>query len=395
VGRAGTDELPEVLAGRYTVGDRLARGGMGEVRAGHDQRLGRDVAVKFLHPELVERDDARRRFDIEARAAARLVHPNVVTVYDCGEDGDVPYLVMERLPGRTLRDELADGPMPVGRACELAAEILAALQAAHDAGILHRDVKPGNVLLTDDGHAKVTDFGIAKLTEAADRTLTTELLATPVYLAPERFGGAPATRRSDLYSVGVVLYEALAGQRPFEGRSAAEVFGAMQRGDAPPLTAVRDDVPAAIAAAVGRAMAPDPARRFGSADEMAQALGVDTGARNAERAARDEVTVSLGAVPPTIEVQPPPRTVGAPDAPPARPRPTRTRRVVAVIAGALLAAAIAVAVLLTRDDGLDAPDAVTDTTVATTPAALPSAVERELPEPLERAVDELERLTAR
>jgi serine/threonine-protein kinase len=370
---------------------------MGEVRAGRDERLARDVAVKFLHPELVEHADARRRFDVEARAAARLVHPNVVTVYDCGEDGDVPFLVMERLPGRTLRDELADGPMPVERACDLASEILAALQAAHDAGILHRDVKPGNVLLTDDGHAKVSDFGIAKLTEAGDHTLTTDLLATPVYLAPERFRGAPASRQSDLYSAGIVLYEALAGRRPFEGRSAAEVFAAMQRGHAPPLGDVRPDVPPAVATAVARAMDPDPQHRFASATEMARALGAEAVAPEpgTDSATAGAVTVAIDAVPPTITMDPPPRPSGP--ATTMRSRRTRPRRAAAVVVGALLLVAVVVGVLVTRDDGLDAPDATTDTTTAvSTPVApAPTPAETDLPGPLERSVDELERLTTR
>src|SRR5262249_38838477 len=154
--------------------------------------LGRTVAVKLLRPDLAAAPTARRRFEAEARAAARLTHPNVVTVFDSGEDGGVPDLGMERLPGRTLTDDVAQGPLPAPPVCELARKILSALAAAHDSGIVHRDVKPGNVLLTDDGHAKVADFGIAKIAEATDETATGELVATPVYLAPERIAGAAA-----------------------------------------------------------------------------------------------------------------------------------------------------------------------------------------------------------
>ena len=362
-----------------------------------------------LHPERAEQPGARDRFDVEARAAARLVHPNVVTVYDFGEEGDLAFLVMERLPGRTLRDELADGPLAVERACELAVEILAALEAAHDAGILHRDVKPGNVLLTEDGHAKVSDFGIAKLAEGADHTMTTELLATPVYLAPERFHGAPASRRTDLYAVGVVLYEVLAGRRPFEGPSAAEVYDAMRRGAATPLADVRPDVPPAVAAAVTRAMDPDPDRRFASAADMAAALGVEGG----------DPTVAVDGGVPTVAVDPtiavvdprgtatiavepatPPTRRSDPSPPPAAVKRQKVagsvagRRVAAAVVGALLLVAVVVGLVLALDDGSPTdPGATTATTAVSAPAAAPAGPE--LPAPLEESVDELERLTTR
>lgn len=390
-----SDLAPGALAGRYTVGDRLASGGMGEVRAGHDERLGRDVAVKFLHPELLGHDDARRRFEVEARAAARLVHPNVVTVYDCGEEAGVPFLVMELLPGRTLRDELDEGPVSAARAREVASEILAALAAAHDAGILHRDVKPGNVLLTDDGHVKVTDFGIAKLVEGADATLTTELLATPVYLAPERFDGAPASPSSDLYSVGVLLYEALTGRRPFAGTSPAEVFAAMQQGTAVPLADVRADVPPDVAGAVSRAMDPDPGRRFGSARAMADALAVADPPTAAAPAAGDDATLRADATA-TLVATPPARL--EPPAPRLRAPRARPRRALAVLVGAALLAAVVVGFVTTRDDAtLVPPDGTPTTTVALSPEpAVPAATPTvELPPALQRSIDELERLTTR
>jgi serine/threonine-protein kinase len=258
-----------VLADRYELGATLGRGGMGTVYDGIDRRLGRSVAVKVLRADLAEQARARRRFETEARAAARLVHPNVVTVFDSGEDDGVPFLVMERLPGRTLADELAGGALPVDRVRVVGGEMLGALAAAHDAGILHRDIKPGNVLLTVDGHAKVSDFGIAKTVDDADQTQTAELLATVRYLAPERLTGAPATPRSDLYSVGVVLYEALSGRRAFEGENAVATMRAVEQGIAAALPAT---VPRDVAAVVERAMSRDVDARFGSADEMAAAL---------------------------------------------------------------------------------------------------------------------------
>jgi len=261
-----------VLADRYELGPMLGRGGMGTVYDGTDRRLGRSVAVKVLRADLAEQPRARRRFETEARAAARLAHPNVVTVFDSGEDDGIPFLVMERLPGRTLADELAGGALSVDRARAVGRETLAALAAAHDAGVIHRDIKPGNVLLTADGHVKVSDFGIAKTVDDADETQTAELVATVRYVAPERLTGAPATPRSDLYSVGVVLYEALTGTRAFDGESPAATMLAVERGGAPALPA---SVPRDVAAVVERAMARDADARYSSAEEMAAALAGD------------------------------------------------------------------------------------------------------------------------
>ena len=260
------------LNGRYELGALLGQGGMATVRDATDRRLGRRVAVKILRADLAAQPRARARFETEARAAARLAHPNVVTVFDSGEENGIPFLVMERLPGRTFADEIAAGPVAIVRVCDVAREILAALAAADGAGIIHRDIKPGNVLLSEDGRAKVSDFGIAKTIDDLDQTQTIELLATPGYLAPERIAGKPASERSDLYSVGVLVYEALSGRRPFRGATPLALMREIERGDAESLTALRPEVPATLVAVVARSMALDPDRRFGSAAEMAAAL---------------------------------------------------------------------------------------------------------------------------
>ncbi|MDQ1459881.1 MAG: eukaryotic-like serine/threonine-protein kinase [Actinomycetota bacterium] len=265
-----------VLAGRYELGPVLGRGGMATVRDATDRRLARPVAVKILRADLAEHRRARERFETEAHAAARLSHANVVTVFDSGEDDDIPFLVMERLSGRTFADELAEGAVPVGRVRDIVSEILAALTAAHAAGILHRDIKPGNVLLTDEGHAKVSDFGIAKTLDDSDQTQTAEVLATPGYLAPERLAGEPASEQSDLYSVGVLLYEALAGRRPFSGDNHLALMRAIEQGHAAPLTSLRPALPPEVVAAVERSMRVDPNERFHSAAEMAAALEPST-----------------------------------------------------------------------------------------------------------------------
>ncbi|MDP9442205.1 MAG: protein kinase, partial [Actinomycetota bacterium] len=203
----GADTL---LAGRYRLGSLLGRGGMAEVYDAFDERLDRWVAVKVLRPEMAAQEGVRTRFEGEARSAARLAHPNVVAIYDTGEEGDTPFIVMERLPGETLADRMAAGPVDTHWLLRVAGDVLLALGAAHAAGIVHRDVKPGNILIAADGCAKVADFGIAKSLEVAagaDLTNTNQLVGTPAYLAPERLNGQPATPQSDLYAVGVVLYE--------------------------------------------------------------------------------------------------------------------------------------------------------------------------------------------
>ena len=362
-----------VLADRYELGSMLGRGGMGAVYDGSDRRLGRSVAVKVLRADLAEQPRARRRFEAEARAAARLAHPNVVTVFDSGEDDGIPFLVMERLPGRTLADELADGALPFDRVCAVGCEMLAALTAAHDAGVIHRDIKPGNVLLTTDGHVKVSDFGIAKTVDDADQTQTAELVATVRYLAPERLTGAPATPRSDLYSVGVVLYEALSGRRAFEGETPAATMLAVERGEA---AALPPTVPRKVAAVVERAMSRDSDARYGSAEEMRAALADD---------AEQDATV------PVADTEPVERsTVAEPTRPlapaPAETAPARVRRSPRRFAAALLAglAVVLVAGIALSQRG-GSPSGPASRPTQSTPTTLPPDLEHAL-EQLEHAV---------
>jgi hypothetical protein len=317
------------LAGRYRLGALLGTGGMSVVHDGFDERLQRPVAVKCLRAEMAARDDVRSRFETEARWAARLTHPHAVAVYDTGEDDGVPYMVMERLPGETLRGRMAAGPIDdVSWLRRIAVEVLGALGAAHDCGIVHRDIKPGNILLTTSGHAKVADFGIAKSLgldgdapgERADLTHTGQLVGTPSYLAPERLDGASATAQSDLWSLGVVLYEALAGQKPFVGDDPLSVAYAIKHVDPPSLVALRPDVPSDLALAVTRAMARDPARRWSSAGEMAAALRPVGGARGA---LPGESTIAAPAESTLLGIPPVPTT---PDVAPVPPVAAVTRR---------------------------------------------------------------------
>jgi serine/threonine protein kinase len=268
-----------VLAGRYEIGAVLGRGGMAEVRAGWDLRLGRAVAIKTLLPGLAEEPGIRRRFEGEARAAARLAHPNAVAVFDVGEERGVPFLVMEQVVGPTLEEELRRGPLDAGRLRRLGEELLAALGAAHSAGLVHRDVKPANVLMAPDGSAKVADFGIAKAvvdeetaTHKVDLTTAGQTPGTVAYMAPERLAGQPATVQSDLYSVGVVLYESLAGARPFVAPTPIAVIRAIDQASPVPLRECCPDLDPLLVAAVERAMAKKPEDRFASAAEMSAAL---------------------------------------------------------------------------------------------------------------------------
>jgi serine/threonine-protein kinase len=336
----------ELLGGRYELAEMLGRGGMGEVRAARDLRLGRSVAVKMLRPGLAGRPEVRRRFEAEARAAARLTHPHVVAVHDVGEEDGVPFIVMERVSGPGLEQEMAAGPMDPARAREVGAGILAALGAAHAAGIVHRDVKPANVLLAADGSVKVADFGIAKAldnpagegsTAELDLTGDGQLIGTVAYMAPERVDGIPASVQSDLYSVGVILYEALAGTKPFEADTPMSLCWAVHQGDHEPLAARRPGLDPGLVAVVGRAMARLPEDRFATAAEMAVALavtGMPVGA-----AAETDATIGAGPETEVLRHAPGPPPAPAPGAP-VPPRRSRTSRslVLAAVAACLLAA---------------------------------------------------------
>ncbi|HET6963481.1 MAG TPA: protein kinase [Acidimicrobiales bacterium] len=289
-----------LLAGRYRMGARLGAGGMAEVFRAEDARLGRDVAVKVLRPELATDPVFRDRFEGEARAAARLSHRNVVAVYDVGEGPHGrPFIVMELVAGGGLAERLRSGPLSEAEAVHVGLEVLAALEAAHAAGIVHRDIKPGNILFSPDGSAKVADFGIAKAlvpdAGTSDLTATSKVIGTPRYLPPERVEGRPATVESDLWGVGVVLHEALAGAYPFPGDTPLAAVVAAQRGQSTPLVVSRPDVSPAVAAVVDRALAPDPADRYPSAAEMARELRSAGAAVGPETAVLDPVLAGAGA----------------------------------------------------------------------------------------------------
>ena len=255
--------------GRYRLVRRIATGGMGEVWQADDTVLGRRVALKVLVEELAADDRATRRFVREARATARLAHPNVARVYDFGRGGGPPFLVMELLEGETLAARLASGPLPPAEAARVAAAVADALEAAHERGIVHRDVKPSNVMLTPGGEVKVLDFGIAAAADETHSTTGSGLYATVAYVSPERVAGEPATPASDVYSLGAVLYELLCGRPPFPGSSPALVARAHLHDQPVPVRQLAPWVPARLAEACEAAMAKDPARRPSSAASLA------------------------------------------------------------------------------------------------------------------------------
>ncbi len=256
--------IGRLLDGRYLVGDRIARGGMATVYEARDLRLDRSCAVKVMHGDLGDDEDFVQRFVREARAAARLSHPNVVAIFDQGDDDGTLYLVMERVVGRTLRDLLrTEAPLPPARALELLDPVLSALAAAHASGLVHRDVKPENVLISDDGQVKVADFGLARAVSAETQATATGgiLIGTVSYLSPELVVDGRADARSDVYSAGVLLFEMLTGRKPHDGDSPIQVAYKHVHEDVPAPSLTVEGIPAYVDALVARATARDAQRR--------------------------------------------------------------------------------------------------------------------------------------
>lgn len=295
--------MQQPLGGRYELRGLLGRGGMAAVHDGWDTRLGRPVAIKLMDPTAGD----RRRFESEARAVATLNHPNIVAVHDSGEHAGLPYLVMERLPGRTLADVFAAGPVPAQQVRALLSELLAGLAAAHAAGILHRDIKPANILVTAAGGIKIADFGIAKSPTSA-HTMTGQVVGTLGYLSPQRLAGHPATVADDLYAAAMVAAEGLVGRIPLPHEN---------------LAALRPDADAALVTAIQRALAADERVRFASAEQMLAALSARPGTLVLDKPLPDPATVIV-----------------------AVPRPRSRRRTVLAMAGGAVALLVVLAAFL-------------------------------------------------
>ncbi len=263
-----------MLAGRYRLLEVVGHGGMAVVYRGHDDVLDRDVAIKLLRPAYATDEDFVARFRREARHAASLHHPNIVTIHDRGIDPDsgTDYIVMQFVDGPDLDRLLAaEGRLPLGQALRIGVETAKALQMAHEHGIVHRDVKPGNILIDRDGTARVADFGIARAI-SENNTTTGVILASPQYASPEQVLGDPVTPASDIYSLGVVLYDAITGQRPFDGPSPAAVALERLRIRPAPPSAVAHDLPPSVDRIILRALEREPGDRYASAAELGAEL---------------------------------------------------------------------------------------------------------------------------
>jgi serine/threonine-protein kinase len=265
--------IGEKLSGRFRIERLLGRGGMSSVWEAYDEELGRPVAIKLLHARRLESADAVDRFEREARTLALLAHPGIVTVIDRGETDGRPFIVCELVDGRDLHERIAlEGPLPIAEALAIAVQVAAALAYAHERGVIHRDVKPHNVLLTEDGHAKLTDFGIARVDDAPALTNPGRVLGTGDYVAPEQAQGRPLDGRADIYALGALLYHCLTGVPPYRGASFVEIAEQHLRAPVPEVLERCPDAPAGVAAIVRRALAKRPEDRYANVGEMQEAL---------------------------------------------------------------------------------------------------------------------------
>jgi eukaryotic-like serine/threonine-protein kinase len=318
-----------LIDGRYRILRRIGSGGMADVYCAEDGHLGRQVAIKVLHRRFAQDQEFVERFRREAKSAAGLNHPNVVGVFDRGEHEGTYYIAMEFLTGRTLKDIVtSEAPLPQERVIDVGSQILEAAGFAHRHGVIHRDFKPHNVIVDEHGHAKVTDFGIARA-GASEMTETGSIMGTAQYLSPEQAQGHAVTATSDIYSIGVMLYEMLAGRLPFEGDSAVAVALKHLSEPPPPISQWRPDVHPALEAVVMAALAKDPAQRWQSAEDLAAGLEaaraqIDAGHNGGQdTAAFAPIPMPAGDATAATQVAAAPAAVVAPVA---EPHPERERR---------------------------------------------------------------------
>src|SRR5262245_36749174 len=272
---------PNSSFGPYTILAPLGTGGMGSVYRARDAKLGRELAIKVLPEEFASDRDRLARFEQEARTASALNHPNIITIFEVGETGGAPYIAMEVVEGRSLRDLLDDGKLPLRKTIAIAAQIADALAAAHEKGVVHRDLKPENVMVTKPGHVKLLDFGLAKLAAVeqteetmrmAGQTRPGTVMGTVGYMSPEQAGGRAADFRSDQFSLGAILYEMLTGQRAFQKATSVETLTAILREDPPPIAQTNAEAPAPLRWIVERCLAKPADDRYDSTRDLARDL---------------------------------------------------------------------------------------------------------------------------
>jgi serine/threonine protein kinase len=261
-----------MIAGKYKIIEKIGEGGMGIVYKAEDTKLKRNVALKFLPSELTRDNKAKARFMQEAQAAAALNHPHICTVYEVDESDDQTFIAMEFIEGKTLKDRIEAGPLAVDLAADIASQVAEGLGEAHKKGVFHRDIKPGNIMLTEKGQAKIMDFGLAKLSWGADLTKPSMIMGTVAYMSPEQARGEPVDHRTDIWSLGAMLFEMLAGEKPFQKSQEHALIHAILNEKPKPLITTRPDIPRAIERAVLRALEKDPARRHHNIAELLKDL---------------------------------------------------------------------------------------------------------------------------
>lgn len=358
--------MERIFGDRYEVEGRIGAGGMAEVWRGHDRVLNRTVAIKTLLPQFARDASFVDRFRREAQAAARLNHPGIVSVYDSGTDGDTPYIVMHLIEGRTLADFLESGKtLPPMQAAKIAQEVAEALAAAHAQGVVHRDIKPANIMITRDGKVLVMDFGIARLISGPETApQTSAVMGTASYLSPEQAQGQSVDARTDIYSLGVVLYEMLTGRPPFTGDSPMAIAYKQVNATPEPPSSVNPEVPPELDAVVMRALSKNPANRYQTGQEFADDL---------ERVRTGGQVLATPLLPASGEAtqvisRPQPTSV----LPPQQDQPGGSRKawvgaLIAIVIMALLAAGAYLVVTMLTDDG--AGDLVTVPDVVDRPEA--------------------------
>ncbi len=295
--KAGVPNRIGATIGRYRILELVGSGSMGVVYRAEDLSLGRVVALKVVAPHLLQDHDVQQRFLREARASAALDHPNVCPIYEVGEDGDSAFIAMAFIEGRTARELLSDGPVPVDLAARIIEGAARGLEAAHSRGIIHRDLKPDNIMVSHDAeHSEprvyVVDFGVARLADHTDFTAAGSVLGTISYMSPEQVADAAVDVRSDIWSLGVVLYELLTGRKPFARGNPSAILYAIRQDAPESVAAIRADVPIPLQAVVGRALQKEPRRRFKSAKEMARALESITAASHEKQPGTDPPAMS-------------------------------------------------------------------------------------------------------
>src|SRR5262245_13036484 len=261
--------------GRYRIMGELGRGAMGIVYKAEDPNLDRIVALKtiILEDDAEGRKEYQKRFFLEAKAAGKLNHPNIVTAFDFGEEDGVAYLAMELIEGADLRERLKQGALPPAEAVDVAQQVAEGLGYAHERGVVHRDIKPGNIMLQRRGQSKIMDFGLARMRAADHKTSTGMVLGTPKYMSPEQVAGQPVDQRSDIFSLGIVLHEMLTGQRLFAGEDAPQMMHNVVHVEHEPPTRFKPDLPSMLDFVVARALKKDPALRYQDAFEFSADLG--------------------------------------------------------------------------------------------------------------------------